>query len=514
MPAAFGEFPFQAWGSLMNRLSFFLVALLALHALATRSIAQDASGIVPPAEATALGLQRMWFTQIEVDVARGRVLHITQHVSTTQSTMVYEVVHPTGKFSFRETDIDLLGNMIGRDEAKKRAEVKLSDLKSLNIDAKPAIQLVPKITLYAATDSGLIQAIDAETGRTRWKTSVGTSRYPTEAIGANDKFAVAVNGSTIYVLNAENGELVWERKVDGAPGAGPAVTESLVFVPMIDGAMEAYPLAEPRGTPAIFKSHGRAMIQPTYTGSHVAWPTDRGHLYVTAANSNHINFRLEARGSIVTPASFYPPNRIITSSTDGFVYCIQETVGTLLWRFSAGEPIAATPVAYGDSVYTVTQDGSLYGIDGELGLERWSTGRMSQVIGASRDRLFCLNDIGRLTILDRRTGTQLGSLSTEFDDLPYINRETDRIVIGTSRGLLQCFRESNAEYPLVHYTLNPPAPEPERKKPTPKPTSETPATDESNPFGAPTGSATDSEPEAPPPAENNPPAAPLDDPFG
>lgn len=486
----------------MNRTGFFLGLVLSLSLLAdTRADIQ--SGLIPPAEANRYGLQRIWFTQIEVDVARGRVTHLTQHVSATESTTIYEVIHDKGKFVYRETDLDKFGRVIGKEQAKKLADVKLQDLQILKVDARQAAQTVPRITLYAVTDSGSIQSIDGETGRIRWKTAVGTSRYPTEAVGANDQYAAAINGSEIYLLNATNGELVWQRKVSGAPGAGPAVSDAMVFVPMINGAMEAYPLSDPRLPPVIFKSHGRAMIQPTYTGSNVAWPTDRGHLYVTGGTHHRINFRLEAKNTIVAPASAFPPNRLIASSIDGFIYCLQETAGTLLWRFSAGEPIVAMPVPYGDTVYAVTEDGTLFAIDGDLGQERWSTVHMSQVVGASRDRLYCLSDIGRLTILDRKTGSRIGSLSTEFDDLPYVNRETDRIIVGTSRGLVQCFRETAQEYPIIHIALQKPVEETPKKPPRAQ-AAEAPKTSADNPFG--TGPGTDG---TPPPA-----TAPPVDPFG
>ena len=251
--------------------------------------------------------------------------------------------------------------------------------------------------------------------------------------------------------------------VVGAPGAGPGVSNNLVFVPMIDGVMEAYELDEPKMPPLVFRSHGHAIIQPLFTGSYIAWPTDRGYLYVTGASNNRINFRLEANDSIVTPATVLHPDKIVISSIDGFVYCLQETAGTLQWRFSAGEPIVTSPVPYGDAIYCVTEDESLFAIDGEVGLERWST-RMRMVVGASRERLYCLNSTGRMTILDRKTVSSLGSLSTEFDDLPYLNKETDRIIVGTSRGLLQCFREKQQDFPLVHIALSKPQ-EPTLRKP-------------------------------------------------
>ena len=108
--------------------------------------------------------------------AQGRVTHLTQHVSSSEFVTIFEVVFPGGKFAYRETDLDRNGKPVGKDQAKKLASVKLKDLQSLKVDAKAEVQLVPKITLYAVTDAGLIQAIDGETGRTRWKTSVGNPR--------------------------------------------------------------------------------------------------------------------------------------------------------------------------------------------------------------------------------------------------------------------------------------------------------------------------------------------------
>jgi outer membrane protein assembly factor BamB len=498
----------------MNRISCFQLVLLLWCIVQTPAWAQSSVGLVAPAEANRYGLERMWFTQVEVDGSRTRVTHLTQHVSGTESIMVFEVVHPEGKYAFRETDLDKHGRVMGKDEAKKRAEVKFKDLLAQKIDVKAVVHFVPKITIYAVTDYGLIQAIDAETGRTRWKTSVGKSDYPTKAVGANDKFVATVNGSELFVLDSAKGEVVWQRKTVRAPGAGPAVSNNLVFIPMTDGAMEAYPLDDPRAPELVFRSHGRAMIQPIYTGTHIAWPTDRGHLYVTEASTHHIAFRLEANRDMVCPATFLPPNKIIISSIDGFVYCLHEAAGTLQWRFSTGEPIVTPPVPYGDTVYCVTEDGTLFAIDAELGQERWSTKHMKQVVGASRDRLYCLNDTGRLTMLDRRNGTRSGSLSTEFDDLPYVNKETDRIIVGTSEGLLQCFREAQQDYPMVHIVLSKP------QAPTPRKPIRTQATEPAKPATTDPFSGEATSPSVEPPAKvplNPPDAKPAEkaeDPFG
>jgi outer membrane protein assembly factor BamB len=463
----------------------------------------------------------MWFTQIQVDATRDHVVQVTQHVSAKQSTTIYEVVYRGGRYSYRETDLDARGAVIGKARAQKLAEIKLNELQAQQVAAQLVTQTIPQVSVYAATSAGRVHAIDGETGRTRWVREIGNPRHPTLGAGANDDFVATVNGSRIYLLRASDGNIAWDRRASGAPGAGPALSDTMVYVPMINGVLEAYPLDQPLAFSTNYRSHGRALIQPVYTGTHILWPTDRGHLYVTHGTANQISFRLEAKDSIVAPASFLPPNRIVVSSIDGFVYCLRENTGSLEWRFSAGEPIDTTPVPFGDAVYFTTTDATLFCVDANLGVERWSMPHLSKVIGASQTRLYCLSDTHRLSILDRATGSLLGSLPTESSDLAYVNKQTDRLLLGTSTGLIQCLREQSQHYPLLHIPLAKPEQEapkrkkaPAAKKPaagqedTGDPFSAPGAAPTADPFSAPAGGAPTSDP------FGAPGAAPAGDPFG
>jgi hypothetical protein len=161
----------------------------------------------------------------------------------------------------------------------------------------------------------------------------------------------------------------------------------------------------------------------------------------------------------------------------------------------------------------------LYAIDAATGHEFWNVPHMSQVIGASKERLHALSNINRLTLLDRKSGSVLGSASTESNDLVYVNQMTDRIFLGTKSGILQGMREQNLEYPQLHITLKKPeTTKPKRSQrdakkepPTSQATSpfEAPAAKEvfGDPFGTDGGGA---KPAAKPPTEKKP----TDDPFG
>ena len=74
--------------------------------------------------------------------------------------------------------------------------------------------------LYAQTDKAVVHAIDAETGKTLWWKQVGDPIHPTMPLDANRDLLAVINGSRIYVLNRFNGDLLYEKEIDGAPARG------------------------------------------------------------------------------------------------------------------------------------------------------------------------------------------------------------------------------------------------------------------------------------------------------
>ena len=481
---------------------------LILGTVASPVAAQRGSSLISPSEANRFGLERMWFTRVQFDRARGRVEHVRQHVSSKYGYTVHEVLSPRGRSVITDRDLDRFGVPLGKEGAEKQANRLVQQLTRSGIEAELKTQVLPEITIYVVSDSAVVQAIDGETGRTRWSTIVGNARFPTDAPGANDDFVAIVNGTNLYVLNQATGGIAWRRQTQGAPGAGPAVSDERVFVPMIGGTIEAYDVTDGRQPPWVFQSRGRAVVQPAIAGSAVAWPTDKGDLYVANANRTGIRYRLETSQQIVARPTPMPPNRIVVVSTDGYVYCIHEGSGSLLWRFSTGEPIVKPAVAIDDALFVVTDDDNLFRLSAETGFEQWWAPRIREVVSASKDRLYCLGDTGRLTIFDMKTGGRLGSLSTEQLDIRMVNYATDRIFLGSSTGVIQCLREVEAEWPTIRSggLEEKPAAEKDPAAAVEPPANDEPAPAAADPFGA-----FGTEPAAGAPAST---ADPFADPFG
>jgi outer membrane protein assembly factor BamB len=507
-------------------------------------------GLLSVEGARRAGLTRMWFTQVEMDTGRGRMQGITQHVSPVLAHTVFEVTFKGRSYVFSERDLDAFGDPIGVDGAKAAAEKKVAQLTLLltppaaTKDATPpaeaaaapggadapaegaaplpapkdlpamALHVIPEISLYATSERGLVHAIDAETGKTKWATTVGDPRFPTTAAGASDLAVAVFNGSRVYVLKASDGSPIWDKSIPGAPILGPAVSEDFVFVPLLSGLVEAYWIDYPKRAAATFRSMGHPTTQPVILNRSVAWATDRGHVYVASATDAKIKFRVETKDNVISPPGFLAPDRIFATSLDGYIYCLREARGGIIWRFSTGEPISHSPVGVRDTVYAIADGGTMYAIDADGGTEKWTSPGIRGFIAATSDRLYCSDISGSLVVIDSRSGSRVASISAPELEVRMVNTETDRIIVGTPSGLLQCFREIDRKWPEVRLMQD----EAMQRKPAPKDKKEetgkpkTPAAEEKpledDPFARPAaGGAKKAPAETMPPAEGA-------DPFG
>ena len=77
--------------------------------------------------------------------------------------------------------------------------------------------------LFVLTSAGVVQAMDANTGATKWITRIGKPDYPSLGPAANEHLVGVMNGSTLYLLDRATGGIMAQRRVGGPPGGGPAL---------------------------------------------------------------------------------------------------------------------------------------------------------------------------------------------------------------------------------------------------------------------------------------------------
>jgi hypothetical protein len=321
---------------------------------------------------------------------------------------------------------------------------------------------------------------------------------------------VVVNGSRLYAVNRRNGDLLYETQVNGPPGAGAAVSDERAYVPMISGMIVAYrlkPMADPLTElgmigkdateeekaaaeerflenlrlsqdytpPLTCQSKGRAMVQPLVTTQNeneemVTWTTDRGYMNFARVGRRHDDrlenlYRLETSTAVATRPVYIPPDAnvggdsgvILVTARDGFVQAVLEKTGQVFWRFSAGGPMVQSPVAVDDQVFVTLQLGGMYCLDAKSGSDRWWAPQIMQFIAASNERVYAADKLGRIQVLNAKTGARLDSLPAIDLPIKLANADTDRLYLATETGLIQCLHEVEQAKPLLHNQREEPA---------------------------------------------------------
>lgn len=412
-----------------------------------------------------LGLARAWQTQIEFDATRGKLAGLAQHISSQQAQTIYEVAYPGGRMTFSDRDLDAFHNPLGPKGAKRKAQEWIEAWKfRTKSTADPEINehVVPDVVVVATSQRGLVQCLNGETGRTLWTNKVGSIRYPTTVAAINEESVAVVNGTTLYMLDRGDGHVVWERRTSHSASAAPAMSEELIFVPMIDGHVEIFDIDKPKRPAANFQSIGRCLVQPVVFQDAVAWPSDRGILYVANSEVPGIRFRITVKDTVNTSQTAIraaptfragvdgQPSTVYFAASDGYMYAAETLKGNILFRFSAGEPIFSTPVVVDDQVYVITGSGTLFCVGADDGLERWYMGGMKQFLAANYDRVYCLDRSDRVIGIDAKSGSPLGSVDVGGINYGFLNTDSDRIYVSTGNGAVQCLHEARQYYPLVH----------------------------------------------------------------
>lgn len=209
--------------------------LLVAGLLALPSVALAARG--PASLDPSSGLERAWFTQIQVDSARNKVVSVV-----------------------------------------------------LDGDA-----------VAAMTSAGTLQVFDSETGALRWTKRIGVPIYPNLGPAIGGGVLAAVNGSTLHVLDLADGREKMTQRLGGAVAEAPCIGKGMVFVPLFSGRIEGYPLDDAKGVPWYYQSAGRIFQPPTAGGERIFWATDRGNFYGAGAQGSGTDYRFETSSDLITP---------------------------------------------------------------------------------------------------------------------------------------------------------------------------------------------------------------------
>jgi outer membrane protein assembly factor BamB len=265
-------------------------------------------------------------------------------------------------------------------------------------------------TIYIASASGALFALDLETGKERWKF---TSRMPiasTPALSGGTLYFVSSNGA-LAALDAATGKPKWifateyERRFEakGLHGYGPSGQT-------MPDAWDVF------------------TSSPVVAEGKVFFGSGDGNFYALDAASGVLQWKLPMR-DVVHASPAYADGTVFIGSWGGDFHAIDAATGRSKWLFQAGEdPSIHNQVGFQSSaavvdgvVYVGCRDSHVYALDAKTGRKKWDYPTSKSWVNgtpAVRDGVVYVgtSDSSRFIALDARTGR----LRFNFDAKAYI----------------------------------------------------------------------------------------------
>lgn len=316
---------------------------------------------------------------------------------------------------------------------KIEATVKIERNWSYNVGAGSAESsfhnLVPTLrgdTFYAASPDGYVSAIDAVSGKRKWR--INADVPISGAIGAGiDVLLIGTPEGEVKGLSIDNGEELWTQKLSSEILAPPAAYGGVAVVRTIDG--HVYGLSSSNGEQQwVFH---RQVPTLTLRGNSAPLVVDRA---------------------------------VVVGFANGRLVAASLTDGRVVWDVSIAQArgvnevermidIDSTPVLVGSVLYVSAFQGSVTAL--ALGSRNvlWSKEVSSYTpVSADSDNIYVSDDEGRVIALDRLTGEliweQTGLLNrnlsgpaaldryvvvTDFDGYAHVLSKSDGQIIGRSK---------------------------------------------------------------------------------
>ena len=206
-------------------------------------------------------------------------------------------------------------------------------------------------SLYIGDDVGVMYALDAKTGKTRWTFDTGMRIVGSPAVSEG----VVVFGSanyTIYGLHAKTGKELWHITTNQAVMGASTIHEGIAYIGGGDGRMFAIDI---------------------HTGK-VSWSFDQLTNYV-----------------LTRPLVYN--DKLYFGCWDTHFYALNLTDGSLAWKWNNGKgnpklsPASVWPVAANGKIFITAPDRYFTCLDAETGEQVWRTKeyKVRETVGLSED---------------------------------------------------------------------------------------------------------------------------------
>jgi outer membrane protein assembly factor BamB len=283
--------------------------------------------------------------------------------------------------------------------------------------------LLDRGTLYLSLMDGSVLALEAASGRERWRAATGGYCFSSPVI-AGDVLIVGSADAHVYAFDAGTGAVLWRFRTQAPVYASAAVARGIVAIASGDGSV--YGLDLDNGT-----QRWQFRLPPGPSAFAQSPAATDGNRFFIGAWDRHVYALDAATGSeawryLATPSTFYysaaiaapaiAHGRLYVPSNDNVLHALDVTTGALVWKQSStGDKFGySSPTVGGDRIYIgcLGDKGEVRCLAAEDGHELWATAtgatiyESSPALAGAGIAIGSVN--GTLWLLDTTTGRITG----------------------------------------------------------------------------------------------------------
>lgn len=263
-----------------------------------------------------------------------------------------------------------------------------------------------------------LAAYDLESGERLWLTNITTKVEP--ALGADLVFIAT--DDALAALSLRTGSTVWTKAFDDELAAAPVVAGDRLVLTTADGDVVALRAAD--GMEIWRRTLPRAAnSRPAFTATRLFVPTADSQIVALNVQTGEVVWSRHLGG--IGHDILADDDRIFLGSQDRFFYCLNAKSGDVEWRWPTGADAIGLPAADDRTVYFVSLDNVLRGLNRSSGVQRWKSPLPFRPISGPIKYLETLVVAGStpaLQAFSTRDGKTVGAfvVPAELSTLPYL----------------------------------------------------------------------------------------------
>lgn len=363
--------------------------------------------------------------------------------------------------------------------------------------------------VFVQTYSGMVIALDRETGQTLWRASGGYPYDTAQPLGWNLRTVFAARGTWLFALDRQTGAMQWRFALPDAAAAAPAADDEQLYLALPGGRFSVFklpdisrqnvhlggvranknylPLPEvsTERPPSLYAHADRGSLGPlssardgarlqessqqplhlwgSRAGASVEQPPLLTLVDLFWAGTDGITLSLPKRTEVPRQPYRFSTDAAIAvqpgqhneiayvGAHDGSLHALHIASGRALWRFASGNPIMQKPAVTNEDVFVAPHGSGLYRLERTTGQTVWRNPTAQRFLAVNPKFVYAADRSGRLMVLDRARGTTLSTYDGTRDfNVPVANEQTDRIFLAAHDGLIVCLHDRDYEAPVVN----------------------------------------------------------------